>query len=126
MKDPITSWAFAALLAFPIAASAQNAAPKADKPAASSTMNCPMMANMPGMMADMSGMQKDMGGMMSDMQAMMKDTKDPGMKERMQKMQGRMSAMMASMQKSGGMMGQMMGNGPMGRQPSGNTAPAKP
>jgi hypothetical protein len=113
MKHVIITCAFAALLALPFAASAQNVAPKAGGPATNSAMmNCPMMADMPGM-------QKDMGSMMSDMQAMLKDTKDPAMKERMQNMHDHMSAMMASMQR--------MGNtGMMGGRPGNNAAPAKP
>ena len=116
MKHLMMTCALAALLALPFAASAQKAAPKADAPAASSTMmNCPMMGNM-------AGMQKDMGSVMSEMQAMMKDTKDPALKDRIQKMHDRMSAMMVNMQNmsSMGMMGNMMG----GQQP-GNAAPAK-
>ena len=113
MKHLMTTCALAALLALPFAASAQNAAPKANAPAVSSTMmNCPMMANM-------SGMQKDTDGVMSEMQAMMKDTKDPALKERMQDMHDRMSAMMVNMQKMGSM-------GMMGSQQPGNAAPAKP
>ena len=116
MKHVMMICAFAALLALPFAASAQNVAPKADGSAANNARNCPMIAGMPGV-------QKDMGGVMSEMQAMMKDTKDPALKERIQKMHEQMSAMMASMQKMGGMgmMGNMMG----GQQP-GNAAPAKP
>ena len=114
MKHPITRYALVALLALPFAASAQNAAPKSDAPAARNgmTMNCPMMTNM-------SAMQRDMGGVMSEMLAMMKDTKDPALKERMQKMHDRMSAMVVSMQKMGSM-------GMMGGQQPGNTAPVKP
>jgi hypothetical protein len=116
MKHLIMICAFAGLLAMPLAASAQNTAPKPNTQPAVGTgtmMNCPMMAGM-------SGMQNDMGGMMSDMQAMMKDAKDPALKERMQRMHDHMSAMMASMQKMGSM-GTMMG----GQQPT-NTTPAKP
>lgn len=113
MKHVMMTCALGALLALPFTVSAQTAAPKADTPAASSmAMNCPMMAGM-------SGTQKDMGGMMSDMQAMVNDTKDPAMKERMQKMHDHMSAMMAGMQKMGSM-------GMMGGQQPGNAGPAKP
>lgn len=109
MKHLIKTTAAVALLTMPLTAYAQSAAaPKTQAPAASGgmMMNCPMMG-------EASSMQKDMGGMMSDMQATMKNATDPAMKERMQKMHGRMSAMMASMQKMGG-------------QQPGNAAPAKP
>ena len=111
MKHAMMTGAFAALLALPFAASAQNA-PKADGPAANSgiAMNCPMTAGMPGM-------QKDMGGVMSDMEAILKDTKEPAMKERMQRMHDHMSAMMVSMQKMRAM-GMMMGEQQTGKTTS--------
>ena len=117
MKHLITSFTMAALLALPMAASAQSAtAPDANIPAAGSKMmNCPMATGMPAM-------RQNMAGMMSEMQAMAKNTQDPVMKERMQIMHERMSAMMASMQQMGG----MMGNAMMGGQQSGVTAESKP
>jgi len=118
MKNLMKTSLFAAIIALPLAASAQTSTtPQSDtsKPGAM-MMNCPMMA-------DMGGMQKDLSTMMGEVESMMKDTKDTAQKERLQRMQGRMSAMMANMQK----MGMMMGGGqPQGSAPTAPAAPATP
>jgi hypothetical protein len=123
MKTLIRSCLFSALLALPVAASAQNdTTPKAEtvpKAASGMMMACPMMA-------DMGAMQKDMGAMMSDVDGMMKDTKDAATKEHLQKMHDRMAAMMVNMQKMGGMMGNMMGGMTSGAQQPGSAAPTAP
>lgn len=120
MKQLITSFTIAALLALPMTASAQNtAAPGASPPAGSSNMmNCPMATGMPAM-------RQNMAGMMSQMQVMARDTQDPVMKERMQKMHERMSAMMANMQQMGSMHANM-GSATMGGQQPGAAAQPKP
>jgi hypothetical protein len=110
----------AALMALPVAASAQNdTAAKAEAPKAAAPammmMNCPMMAGM-------GDMQKDFGAMMGDLEGMMKGTKEADTKERLQKMHERMAVMMARMQT----MQSMMGGGMPGAAQPNNTAPAAP
>ena len=108
MKNLLKLCLFSALLALP----AYGQTAEIAKDAA----NCPMMGTM----------QRNMGAMMKDMNVMMTDTTDPAMKVRMEKMQDKMNAMMANMQKMGGgkMGGGMMGGGMMqggatqGRAPS--------
>ena len=124
MNTLIRAGLFSAMLALPLAASAQtDTTPKADaapKAAGGMMMNCPMMT-------DMGGMQKDLGVMMGDVEGMTKDAKDPATKETLQKMHDRMAAMMVNMQKMGGMMGNMMGGRTtQGSQQPGSAAPAVP
>ena len=122
MKIFLRAYLFSALLALPVAASAQtDTTPKdgAPKAVGGMMMNCPMMT-------DMGGMEKDLGAMMSDVDGMMKDAKDPAAKDHLQKMHDRMAAMMVNMQKMGGMMGNMMGAAPPGAQQPGGAAPTAP
>ena len=57
----------------------------------------------------------------------MQETKDPAIKERMQKMHERMNAMIANMQNMHSMMGNMMmGGGMMGGPQAGGMAPQSP
>ena len=123
MKIFLRAYLFSALLALPVAASAQtDTTPKDGAPKAMGgmMMNCPMMT-------DMGGMEKDLGAMMNDVDGMMKDAKDPAAKDHLQKMHDRMAAMMVNMQKMGGMMGNMMGGRTtQGSQQPGSAAPAVP
>jgi hypothetical protein len=103
VKNLLGSCLFSALLALPAYGQAAEIA--------KDTANCPMMGTM----------QRSMGAMMKDMNVMMADTTDPAMKARMEEMQDKMSAMMASMQKMGGGMmggGMMHGGAVQGSAPS--------
>jgi len=120
MKSFIKTSLFAVIMALPVAASAQTSTiPQTDTPRPGTTMmNCPMMAGM-------DGMQNDLRATMSEVESMMKDTKDAAQKERLQKMQGRMSSMMTSM---GGMMMGMKSGQPQGSAsaPPATLAPTTP
>lgn len=113
MKTVIRACLFSAMLALPVASSAQDdAARRADtapKAAGGMMMNCPMMA-------DMGGMQKDLGAMVGDVGGMIRDAKDPTAKEHLQKMHDRMAAMMVN----------MMGGMTSGAQQPGSAAPTAP
>lgn len=103
MKALLKACAISAVLAFPVAAHAEDEAAKSESARKTQMgMNCPMMGDM----------QKNMGAMMKDMGAMMGSTNDPALKAQMQKMHEQMGAMMDRMHKmSSGMMGGgMMGN----------------
>jgi hypothetical protein len=110
MKSLIKLCLFSALLSLP----AYGQAAEAENDAA----NCPMMGTM----------QRNMGAMMKDMNVMMTGTTDPTMKARMEKMQDKMSAMMANMQKMGGGMmgGGMMHGGAVQDSAPSTTPSAKP
>jgi hypothetical protein len=123
MKRWLSASTIAAMLTFPLVASAQTAVPKTDS-APTPNMNCPMMGGM-------GGMQKNMGTMVKEMSAMMSNAADPSMRERMQKMHDRMVDMMSNMggMMGGGMMGKgMMGKGMMQDKPQGeaDTTPSTP
>ncbi len=111
MKTLLKAYAISAMLTFPLAAYAEDAASKSDAAAKPQMgMNCPMMGDM----------QKYMGAMMKDMGAMMDRTNDPALKDQMQKMHEQMGAMMDRMHKMGS---NMMGGGMMGGGMMGNSAP---
>ncbi|HKY19163.1 MAG TPA: hypothetical protein VJL82_09540 [Rhizomicrobium sp.] len=125
MKHLIRACLVSALMALPVAASAQSdVAPKAEAPkvAAGKMMACPMMG-------EMAAMQKDMDMMMGEVKGMMKDAKDTAQNEHLKKMHDHMAAMMVSMQKMSamhGMMGSMMSGGMPGAPAPNNAAPAAP